>query len=270
MSIDEALAFGVEELRGVALRARYECELILSHILECDRTFLHTHGELEVDERRFLELLQRRKSHEPLEYMLQKVSFYSHTFYIEKGALIPRPETELVVDMALKIIDRYSMKRVCEVGIGSGIISCILALSRDIELLSGDISSDALKIASVNIKNFGLQSKITLVNSDILSNIEGDFELIVSNPPYISSSYKVQKELEYEPKEALFGGVGGDEFIKKMLLEIKGRCRFFICEIGYDQREPLLEFIDTNSLGEVEFFKDYAGIDRFFVLEFDI
>jgi release factor glutamine methyltransferase len=267
LKIKEAITLGKERLRELN-RPLLECELLLSHALKKDRIFLHLNEELEFDESEFLSLLDRRVKREPLEYIVQSASFYSKEFFVKKGALIPRPESELLVDKTLEIIKSNSIKKICEIGIGSGALSCILALESDIEVVGVDISSEALEIASENVKRFGLEEKIKLKQGDMLSSIDEDFSLIVSNPPYVSRAYRVEKELDFEPSGALYGGEVGDEFIKKMLLEIRHRCRFLVCEIGYDQKDSLREYIDSNSLGKVEFFKDYAGFDRFFVLEF--
>ncbi len=131
--------------------------------------------------------MERRASFEPIEYITKRVSFYSEEFFIDRGALIPRPETEILIDVASELIESYNIKRVVEVGIGSGAVSVVLAKKyKSIEILGTDISIDALKIANINLKLHNLQDRVKVVHTSLLDGIDEDVELIISNPPYIS------------------------------------------------------------------------------------
>lgn len=236
--------------------------MLLAHFLQKDRVFLHTNSDYEVGEA-FFELVARRAQHEPLEYLTHQAGFYSRTFYVQEGVLIPRPETELLVELALKLIAKKGFAKICEIGVGSGAISVSLAAeSKNVDIVGVDISQTALEVSRINAQKFGAEKRIRFCQSNILSSVEGDFDLIVSNPPYIQEGYAIPENLYYEPREALFGGKIGSEFIKRMLEECRGRYRAFLCEIGYDQKRDLTAYLRSEGYGKFRFFKDLAGHDR--------
>ncbi len=203
----------------------------------------------------------------PLEYITKKVSFYSQDFFINCSALIPRTETELLVDKALQLIKAHDIQKIYEIGTGSGIIAIMLCLQNPhIAITATDISPTALKIAQKNIVlksalDSSLKSRITLVESDLLNGVDFNPKdsLIISNPPYIAEDYKIPRNLTYEPPIALFGGKNGDEILQKIIALDSD---FLCCEIGYNQGH-LADFLSAYK--SVEFYKDYAGFMRGFV-----
>jgi len=251
-------------------RASREAQLLLMAFLDVDELWLISNQNTCIkDTKRLFDWVLRRKQNEPLEYILNKVSFYSEEFFIDKGALIPRPETELLIDEVVKTVDNPHAKiTFAEVGIGSGVISIILALKfPHAKIIAVDISQNALDIAKINIEKFNLQDRIELRLGSLLEPIPEHIDYLVSNPPYIEDGVKLQPNLSYEPQNALFGGKVGDEIIKKLIDEaIKRKIRFFSCEIGYDQKDKITTYLKNKTYMHLNFYKDLSGFDRGFVL----
>jgi len=247
-----------------------EAQLLLMDHLGCDELFLLTHqDELLQNEEKLLQKLKRRLENEPLEYITNKVSFYGEEFFIDKGALIPRPETELLIDEVLQRVDKNQPLQFVEVGVGSGIISIILAKHLpNASFIATDISKEALQIAQENIKKFGLQRRIELVHTNLLDTVTCKIDYLVSNPPYIQEGIKLESNLSYEPQNALFGGSIGDEIIKALVDEtLKQKIRYFTCEMGYDQKDKIASYLLDKEYKKLDFYQDYSGFDRGFTLE---
>jgi release factor glutamine methyltransferase len=258
------------ELHDVAERPRREAELLLMAYLQCDQLWLITHPDATIeDDRKLQEWVQRRKAHEPLEYITSQVSFYSQTFHIEPGALIPRPETELLIDEVLSCVDKDARVTIAEVGVGSGVVSIVLAQHLpNATIIATDISGDALRVARKNIEEFGLADRIELREGNLLDAVDEKIDILVSNPPYIAEGVALERNLDYEPDLALFGGREGDEVIRKLLdsvFERKIGC--FVCEMGYDQKAKVERYLGGFRYRSLEFYKDLAGFDRGFTLK---
>lgn len=251
-------------------RAPREAQLLLMHHLGVDELWLLTNQNAAVkDVDKLLKWVERRAKNEPLEYITQRVSFYSEEFFIAHGALIPRPETELLIDEIIKNIkDRDSNMTFAEVGVGSGIISIMLAKHfTNAKFIAVDISQDAIEIAKKNIEKFGLENRIELRVGSLLEPIGEDIDYLVSNPPYIANDFKLESNLSYEPQNALFGGTVGDEIIRELLDEVLNRkINFFSCEIGYDQQDKIRNYLNNKPLKKLEFYKDFSDFDRGFTL----
>lgn len=261
----------VSILNGRIERAAREAQLILMHALECDELWLMMHkDEIIKNADEIIDKAKRRSKNEPLEYITNKVSFYSQEFFIDYGALIPRPETELLIDEVLKCIDdRNASMTFAEVGVGSGIISIVLAQHLpNAKFIAVDISPDALKIAGENIKRFGLQERIELRLGSLLEPVDEKIDFLVSNPPYIANDAPLESNLSYEPQNALFGGEIGDELIQELLIEFLNRdISWFCCEMGYDQRDKIVNFLSDKSYENLDFYKDLSSFDRGFTLK---
>lgn len=251
-------------------RASREAQLLLMYHLSVDELWLLTHQEDEVKEsEKLLEWVGRRAKNEPLEYITQRVSFYSEEFFIAKGALIPRPETELLIDEVLKNSeDKNAPLTIVEVGVGSGIISIMLAkFLPNARFIAVDISKDALVIAQKNIEKFGLSHRIELREGSLLEPVTEHIDYLVSNPPYIANAAPLESNLSYEPQNALFGGEEGDEIIKELLDELlKREINFFSCEMGYDQKDKIRNYLKKTPIKSLSFYEDYSGFDRGFTL----
>lgn len=252
-------------------RASREAQLLLMAHLNVDELWLITHQNSEVDDTKELfEWVKRRTNNEPFEYITNRVSFYSEEFFIKEGALIPRPETELLIDEVFKTYeDKNASLTFVEVGVGSGIISIMLAKHYpNVRFIAVDISQAALDIAEVNIKKFGLSDRIELRLGSLLEPIDEPIDYLVSNPPYIEDGIDLESNLSYEPQNALFGGKVGDELIQQLLDGVlKQKIKFFTCEMGYDQQDRIQTYLKDKNFKSIEFYKDYSDFDRGFTLK---
>jgi release factor glutamine methyltransferase len=252
-------------------RASREAQLLLMAFVEKDELWLITNQSTEVQKCELLfEWVKRRAKNEPLEYITQKVSFYSEEFFIKEGALIPRPETELLIDEVIKnFSDKEAEITFAEVGVGSGIISIVLAQHfLNAKFIAVDISQDALEIAKINIEKFGLTERIELRLGSLLEPVSEKVDYLVSNPPYIEDGVALESNLSYEPQNALFGGKIGDEIIKELLdAVLKRKIKFFSCEMGYDQEDKIQNYLKNKNYKSLEFYKDYSDFDRGFTLK---
>lgn len=269
-SVKEILKEITSTLTPHVQRASREAQLLLMHHLDVDELWLITNQDTHVKESdKLLKLAQRRAQNKPLEYITKKVSFYSEEFFIAEGALIPRPETELLVDEVLRnIADKNTNITIAEVGVGSGIISIMLAkFLPNAKIIAVDISEAALGIAEKNIELFGVGERVELRLGSLLEPVIEHVDYLVSNPPYIAQSAELESNLSYEPQNALFGGETGDEIIKKLLDEVLSRnINFFTCEMGYDQKDKIAAYLKDKSFAKLEFYKDYSGFDRGFTM----
>lgn len=272
MTIKEGLSWARETLQGSCERPSFEAELLLAYHLGKDRTYLIMYDMQEiVDLDAFKTLIQRRAGHEPYEYIVGSASFYDIHLEVEKGVLIPRPETEILIDLVAEIIEREHLTKIAEIGVGSGAIPIVLARKfPQLHIISTDICDIPLKVAKKNIETFGLEQQIELRKSNLLDAVPEPVELVVSNPPYIAEDFLLESNVvDYEPKEALFGGRVGDELIKQIILDVKERgTKYLACEMGYDQKEPLQDFVNKIGVEYIKFYKDLAGFDRGFVIQF--
>ena len=272
LSIKKVLNWAEKQLQQSCERPRFESELLLAYHLKVDRTYLHAFDDREVkDVELFKLLVSRRADHEPYEYIVGSASFYDIKLDVEFGVLIPRPETEILIDLVSEIIEREKITSIAEVGVGSGAISIVLARKfPKLEITATDISYMAIKVARKNIERFNIEDRITVIKSNILDEVKTPLELVVSNPPYIANGFKLEKNIgEYEPKEALFGGEVGDELLKQIVLDVQARgIKYLACEMGYDQKEPMTNFFKKIGVKSYEFYKDLAGFDRGFVITF--
>lgn len=274
MTVNDALKAAVSliapacEISG-ANPARVAKALLMRHLgVKIEWIFLNLNRELE-DADGYFTLAKRFANHEPLEYITGEAGFYGLTFNVKKGVLIPRPETEILVERSLEILSNLPSRKgpplVAEIGVGSGIISICLALNSNAKIIASDISDDALNLARENAAKFGVEDRIRFVKCAYLDQICGQFDLLVSNPPYIAQDYELDKFVLNEPHEALFGGAKGDEILKNIVLLARNRgVKYLACEMGYDQKASLESMLELSGF-EAEFYRDLAGFDRGFV-----
>ena len=271
-TIKEALNEARKVLSVVSDIPQKEAIILATHTLNVSETYLFLHeDDIFEKHEKFITFVKRRGEGEPIEYITNKVSFYSREFFIDKGALIPRPETELLIDEVIKNVKEFQAEELCiaEIGTGSGIISIVLALLLPkAKVIATDISKAALKIAKSNIKKYALEDRIKLYHTSYLDGVHKDIDIIVSNPPYVSNDFKIDKPLEYEPKEAIFGGKKGDEILFDIISITKDKnVMLLACEMGYDQRDSISSYLTYKNLKDFYFYKDLAGLDRGFVVK---
>ncbi|HET8774441.1 MAG TPA: peptide chain release factor N(5)-glutamine methyltransferase [Thermoanaerobaculia bacterium] len=252
--------------RGINPR---DVDLLLSDLLDRSLAYLYAHGELEVDSAQLDARLARRYAGEPLQYIRGHAEFYSRDFLVDARALIPRPETELLVETAIERAPAHG--RVIDIGTGTGCIAISIERERsDLQVLSVDRSLDALALAAANKAR--LESNVTLAASDVLASVRGTFDIIVSNPPYVPLGEYRQLAVEvriHEPRMALTPGPAGTEIIERILDEAHARLEprgCLILEVGYGQEEAIRTLAAAKRYVVEEFLPDLAGIPRVVVL----
>ena len=251
---------------------KLDSEILLSETINTNRQYLILNSNEELIKeniKSFNDLLKRRKRGEPIAYLVKKKEFWKQNFYINKNVLIPRPDTELLVEETLKLFNVNSKLNILDIGTGSGcILLSILKERRNFFGTGIDISKKAINVARFNAKMHQLSNRVKFYNSDVDKFLIGKYDLILSNPPYIK-----QKDLKYleidvrdfEPKLALDGGKDGFSEITKvisktsMLLKRNGK---FILEIGFDQKNRILNILKQNNFFVNKVIKDYGKNDR--------
>jgi release factor glutamine methyltransferase len=267
LRINELVRLGTEQLRGVTEIPQKEAMILLGEVLGKEMSWIIGHGDDESGEdAQFIELLNRRAHHEPLEYIVGRASFYGRIFDVDSRVLIPRPETELLVDKAVELAKTLpDNAHIVEIGCGSGIVSIMLSLLLPkAHITAVDISPDALHVSSHNAKKQGVSERITFVEGSYLDGVAGKIDMIVSNPPYIANNEPLGIGLSFEPSLALYGGSRGDEMLCHIIdLFVQREVKVLVCEMGYDQREPIALHVKEKGLN-VAFYTDLAGLDRGF------
>ncbi len=252
---------------------RLDSELMLAHVLGESKTYVLTHFNDEVSKdvaHVYESLVKRRSLREPLAYITGEKEFYSLNFKVTKATLIPRPETETLVDAAFDIYGPETSISVLDIGTGSGAIAVALAADRPLwRVTAVDLSEPALEIAKENVSTHGLDERITLKKSDLFASVEGEsFDLIISNPPYIpQGDQSLAPEIKlFEPCEALYSGANGLDAIERLILESFGYLNdegVLIFEMGDGQSEKVEDMINDSGLYNIKLVaKDLGGMDR--------
>lgn len=281
MTIKEALA----QARAI-LGSGLEREMLLAHALGRRREYCIAHSQFAVGAgalRRFFALCKRRARGEPIAYIVKCKEFFGVNFYVDKRVLIPRPETEHLVEEVLACAWRDSLT-ILDIGTGSGAIAVTLAkLLPRAQIFASDISKTALSVARKNAKAHGVSKNIQFKSGDLLQPwLKNKFDIIVANLPYVPRRQTAFVEVEvkkYEPKEALWAGVDGLFFLRRFLSQLKimkHTPRFVICEFGFSMKRSVAALVNTSfptnlspRHGNTIFKKDVAGKDRYFVLSFN-
>ncbi len=281
MHVIDLIHLGINQLEEAGIdNAALEVDLLLGCCLGKNRTGLLLAAAMEVgkeQEQEFLSLLARRAGHEPTSYILGEQEFWSLPFLVTPAVLIPRPETEFLLEQVLAVTqNKRSPGPVLDLCCGSGVIGIILALEMDQPVMAVDLSGQALEVARQNAIRHHVTDRLTLIQADLLSAFvpRPHFSLIVSNPPYVSSEEMgagLQPEVElFEPHLALDGGVRGLEIIKRIresLPQLLLPGGDFFMEIGADQGQEVMQLFhcSVNSeqpFDQIEIMQDYSGRDR--------
>jgi len=268
MLVKDALKEATSRIKNISDIPNKEARILLAFYLKKDQIWIITHDDENIEIEGYFELIQRRANNEPIEYITNSVSFYGKDFYVDSNVLIPRPETEILVDLVVSTCKGIKNPTIVEIGTGSGIISIMLGLLLPNAIIKAiDISQEALHVAKLNAKKHGVSDRIEFILSDLLNSCdEKDFDLLVSNPPYIANNESLHIGLSHEPSLALYGGKEGGEILEKIYNLAKTRkVSFLACEMGYDQKE----YISTiASPLKPKFYKDLANHDRGFIVTF--
>lgn len=272
----ELIAWGRKELLRAGIEeAQEECERILMKLLGCPRSgiYLEEH-ELIVSgvRERFLALLEKRLQRIPLAYLLSEADFWQETLYVDERCLIPRPETEILVEQVLKAFGKDSGKKFSflDIGTGSGAIAvAILRFFKNVRGTLLDISGEALEVARKNLGRYKVEDRAKLVQGDLFEPFPSDekWDLIVSNPPYLSEKdwQGIQEELKFEPKQALDGGKDGLEFYRRIVRGAKDHLSaggLLVLEVGQGQADEVSKWLHEAGYDNIQRFNDHLQVER--------
>ena len=277
MTIKEAIRNGIEILKPKIESAWLEGYVLLGHILKKERIYLISHDDEFIsvrDYEEFIDCINKRISGIPLQYITGSQEFMALNFYVNPSVLIPRPETEILVEEVLKYISNISGNNnvyVLDIGTGSGCISVSISYNSKRSIITSvDISKDALQTAKRNIQKHGVEDTIHLIESNLFERLtKQQFDVIVSNPPYIPTEIitGLQTEVkDYEPMWALDGGNDGLDCLRRIIDEAYCYLKsggFLAFEVGHDQAQKVAELIAKNEeYINIRIVKDYSGIER--------
>jgi release factor glutamine methyltransferase len=276
----QAAAPGAWQQHEHARTARLDARVLLAHVLGVERSTLYAHPERELtyeQEQRYRELLERRARGEPVAYLTGHKEFFGLDFLVDRRVLIPRPETELLVEAALRHcrerLDAGQAPVVADIGTGSGAIPIAIAVNepRLPYLYAGDISADALAVAALNCRRHHVEGRIRLLRGDLATPLPESVDVLTANLPYVGTGEMQQLEddvLLYEPHEALFSGIDGLAHIERLFTNLAFSSTLLpetvlLLEIGYAQRASLARLLETLwPQARVSFLRDNAGWDR--------
>lgn len=270
MKIQAVLDNVRSELKAAGIESfSIDSQLIVSEALGIEKIQLVTHNTDEISDDKLniiKEYASRRIKREPMQYILGHCEFMGLDFRVDRNTLIPRADTENIVEEAISIIKEKGYKTVLDIGTGSGAIAVSIGKYTDAEITAVDISKSALAVAEENAQKNNVS--VNFIESDLFENVEDSFDLIVSNPPYIESAVidTLDSQVkDFEPLSALDGGVDGLSFYRKIIAELprflkKRGCIIF--EIGYNQGYALSGMLKENSFKDIKIKKDLAGLDR--------
>ena len=273
MNIKSAIIDGASILkRKFISSADLDSEILMAEAIKKKREFLILNSSFNIDKkdlRIFYELIEKRSTREPIAYIINKKSFWSSEFFVTKDTLIPRPDTELIIENVLKFTKNKESLRILDIGIGSGcILLSILKEKKNFYGTGIDISKKCLKISKINAINLKVDHRLKLIKTDVDKFISSKYDLIVSNPPYIVKKklkYLDRDVVKYEPTQALNGGIDGLSEIRKVinksseLIKNKGK---LILEIGFDQKNKVINLLNKEGFYINNTYKDLADNDR--------
>lgn len=273
MKIREMVKAGAEELKTAGIDdCRFEAEYMLSAVLGWERIKILTEGETEAGaetEKRFFDMIDRRAKKEPAAYIVGHREFMGLDFETPKGVLIPRPDTETVVEEIISKAKTENFRTAVEIGAGSGCISVSIAKYAGIDCTATDINPAAVDVSKRNAEKNGVGDRTTFILGSLFDGVhEKKYDLIVSNPPYIRKADMaalMTDVRDYEPAEALCGGEDGLDFYRRIAAEGRKYLRdggMIFFEIGYDEAAEVGDILAANGFSGIETVKDLSGLDR--------
>ena len=273
MNIQSAVIEGTKVLKDKSIpSAQLDTEILMAKALDKNREYIILNHDkvLNVENLKyFKKLVQERGTRKPIAYLLNKKFFWKNEFYVNNNTLIPRPDTEIIIEQILKVTKNKNYLKILDIGVGSGCILLSILKERKNFYGSGvDISKNSLEISKLNAKKLFVDERVKFYKSDVDKFNQGKYDLIVSNPPYIKRSdlkYLESDVLKFEPKLALDGGLDGLSVIRKVinktseLLKKNGK---FILEIGFDQKNKVIKLLNNRGFYINSTVRDLANNDR--------
>ncbi len=269
MQVKDAIKYGIEKL-NTSESKKIDSEILLCKVLKCVRTNLYTCPEKKISDIEkiiFKDLIDLRSKGYPIAYIIKQKEFWNQTLYVNENTLIPRPETELLVEISLKLQSLYSFNKILELGTGTGAIAIAIASEKpEISILVTDIRRDILEIAKKNVKLCKIEN-IKFLESDWFANINSsNYDLIVSNPPYICSGDPIleNSDIRYEPTTSLVSGTDGLDDLRKIISQSHTYLKnngWLILEHGYNQAMEVRKLFVKNNFTATTI-KDYNEIER--------
>jgi len=275
MTVKELLNKSIDNLKDNKIEdASLASKILLAHLLEVDKSYLLVHDNLEISEqieKEYLKIIDRLAKGEPLQYITKTQEFMKLDFYVDKNVLIPRADTEILVEEVLKLTKENN--KILDLCTGSGAIGISLAVyNQSAEIYLSDVSEKALEIAYKNVHIYNIEDRTKIIHSDMFKSIqEKEFDIIVSNPPYIEKETinKLDKNVLNEPHLALDGGKDGLDFYRIIINNSKNYIKkggYLALEIGYNQRESVCNLLKQEKVyEEIYCKKDLGGNDRVIV-----
>ncbi len=271
MDIQQALQQASQNLSDSSPSATLDAQILLSHVLQCNTAHLLAWPEKKLHKSQlsnYQQLIKQRRQGRPVAHLTGSREFWSLNFSVNNSTLIPRPETETLIEFILKKFGDKKNLKLLDMGTGTGAIAIALATEKpDWKIFASEVSADALKLASDN-SNHHQTNKISFIQSDWFTNIKHkDFDIIVSNPPYITNNdpHLLAGDVRYEPKSALASGKNGMADIEHLCLHAKNHLTASGCliiEHGYNQKQLVAECFTKNGFTQIEQKQDLAGHDR--------
>ena len=272
LTIGDAVKLAVDKLKDISDTPSLDGRILLKEVMKEDDVFLLTHREVvlsDEQERDYLEKLLQREKGMPVAYIIGHKEFMGFSFKVNESTLIPRPDTEIAVEKAIESIRTKKYSEILDLCSGSGAIG--LSIARILEFTNvtlSDINKEAILVSMENAKNMGIANRVKFIESDLFEKIDEKYDLIVSNPPYISEKDMGDLSIsvkEYEPHSALFGGVTGLDFYEEITKNAREHLRvngMLIFEIGYDQSQEVEKMLKDNGFKNIITLKDLSGHHR--------
>ena len=273
MNIQSAIIEGATILKNKSINsAKLDSEILLASVINKDRKYLILNDDQNIKEKNlihFQKLINKRSFREPIAYLTNKKHFWNYKFFVTKDTLIPRPDTELIVEQILKLTKSKIKMKILDIGVGSGcILLTILKERKNFYGVGVDISKKCLNISKINAKNLEVSSRVKFFKSDVDKFDQGKYDLIVSNPPYIKKfdlKYLEKDIANFEPKLALDGGLDGLSEIRRVITkssELIKKNGKFVLEFGFDQKNKVINLLKDKGFYINNISKDLANNDR--------
>ena len=273
MNIQSAILFGTNILKKKFIQtAQLDSEILMTKVIGEDRKYILLNNKKNLAHNNlkyFKKLIKERSLRKPIAYLINKKFFWNYEFFVNEKVLIPRPDTEIIIDQVLKIYKKKNKINFLDIGFGSGcILLSILKERKDFKGTGVDISKHALKVCKINAYKLGVKNRTKLYKSNIDKFSNGKYDLIISNPPYIKNldfKYLEKDVIKFEPKVALNGGLDGTSEIRKVIKKASELIKYggkLILEIAFNQKDEVKKLLKNNSFYINSVVKDLAKNDR--------